>query len=151
MKADLDTIVNLANDLQADAVGEAKVTATDLAAEAESFRTAGLVAIDENAGFSAAEINLQIIELYQQVETLENLQRELRTQTLAQLQETIDTQQTIISRIITQFSVLGSAAVLLAIFAVVFVTRVLAPVRTLTEAAQDISEGKLRSCCSSAE
>lgn len=141
---DLETMVSVASALQESATDEAKTAADNLAVEAASFQVEGLTVLDaELMGLSPSEINLKIIELYRHVDLIKGLQQELTDQTLAQLQNTAVAQQSIIARVITQFTVLGIAAFLMAAAAVVFVRRILAPIGTLTEVALDISSGNL--------
>lgn len=144
VQADLDRMVSLANTLHESAASQGKEATAKLAEDAAALQAEGLAVLDaESAGLSSSEINLQIIELYRHVDALKGFQQEMTARALAQLQNTADTQQNIISRVITQFTVLGIAALLLSTVAAYFVRRILAPIGTLTEVALDISSGNL--------
>ena len=144
VQADLEQMVTVANVLQESATDQTRLAAAELATEAASFQAEGLAILAADvAGRPTTEINLQIIELYRHLDAIKGLQQELTDQTLAQLQDTAATQQSIIAQVLTQFSILGAAAFLIGAFAGVFVTRILAPIGTLTEVALDISGGNL--------
>ena len=144
VQADLEQMVSLANLLQESATDQTRVAAAELAVEATAFQTEGLAILQaELAGRPTTEINLQIIELYRHLDQIKGLQQDLTDQTLAQLQDTAATQQSIIAQVLTQFSVLGAVVFLIGAFAGVFVTRILAPIGTLNEVALDISGGNL--------
>lgn len=144
VQADLEQMVSLANLLQESATDQTRVAAAELAAEATAFQAEGLAILQaELAGRPTTEINLQIIELYRHLDQIKGLQQDLTDQTLAQLQDTAATQQSIIAQVLTQFSVLGAVVFLIGAFAGVFVTRILAPIGTLNEVALDISGGNL--------
>ncbi len=144
VQTNLEELVSIANILQESDTEQTREATSNLVTEATTLQTESLTVLDANLlGLSSAEINLKIIGLYDHVDQIKSLQQELTDQTLALLQDTAETQQSIILQVLRQFSILGVAALLISGVAMFFITRILAPISVLTEVAQDISSGNL--------
>jgi anti-anti-sigma regulatory factor/HAMP domain-containing protein len=102
-----------------------------------------LLDMEINAATSR-ETNERIIGVYSQIDTIEQLHRELSAETLGQLQNAAVGQRSSASNVIVQFLILSASVALLIVIASLVVTRSIAePLGNLAETATQIAAGDL--------
>jgi PAS domain S-box-containing protein len=93
---------------------------------------------------TSREMNEKIISVYSKIKDTKQLHRELTTEILTQLNDTVKAQCSIINNIIYQFVILGILLFLLAISASLFLARIISkPIAELRDASNKVGEGKL--------
>jgi anti-anti-sigma regulatory factor/HAMP domain-containing protein len=102
-----------------------------------------LLDMEINAATSR-KTNERIIGVYSQIDTIEQLHRELSAETLSQLQNAAVGQRSSASNVIVQFLILSASVALLIVIASLVVTRSIAePLGNLAETATQIAAGDL--------
>jgi PAS domain S-box-containing protein len=109
------------------------------------FRKDILNAIEtKTTKLTSREMNEKIISVYSKIKDIKQLHRELTTEILTQLNDTVKEQYYIINNIIYQFVILGILLFLLAISASLFLARIISkPIAELRDASNKVGEGKL--------
>ena len=94
-------------------------------------------------GSSSTDINRSVISVYQNIDQVKELQKELSTATLTSLQSTAQTQGSIADNVLSQSVILGIIVTLIAIATTVMTDRRLRNIGTLTNTAAAITAGDL--------
>jgi GAF domain-containing protein/CHASE3 domain sensor protein len=95
------------------------------------------------ADASSGEITRRIVTVYDDIDQVKQLQKDLSAKTLSGLQATAQTQSQIASNVLTQFVILGIVVVVIAAFTAWTTDRRLHTISTLTSTATKIAAGDL--------
>ena len=95
------------------------------------------------ADASSGEITRRIVTVYDDIDQVKQLQKDLSAKTLSGLQATAQTQSQIASNVLTQFVILGIVVVVIAAFTAWTTDRRLHTISTLTRTATKIAAGDL--------
>ncbi len=96
-----------------------------------------------STNLTSREMNEKIISIYSKITNGKQLHRELTTEILTQLRETVKEQERITDNMIFQFVILGILVFLLAISASSLLAKVISkPIEELRDASNKVGEGK---------
>lgn len=130
--------------LQSNPVEGTQPVLAALAETIDHLRARVEVVLEAQSGdASSGEINRQIVEVYSDIENVNQLEEELSEKTLAVLQSTAETQGQIANNVLTQSVILGLAVSGIAALATWIVDRRLRTISTLTDTATAIAAGDL--------
>ncbi len=144
IRTELNRMSDILITLQAQPIETTEETIAQLSLSTEILKTSVLAYLDaDRSTWSPNDLNRALINLYQQIDEVNQLQQQLSTETLVHLQNVATSQQSIIDNINAQIFILGTAVFLIAIGAAFVMTRTLRPIGTLTEVALSIADGNL--------
>ena len=144
IRAELSFMQDILTTLQAQPNGATVETINILSVATENLEMDMLAFLDaDRDSWSPNDLNRALINLYAQIDQVIKLQQQLSSETLANLRNVAEVQQSIIDNVNIQFVALGVAILLIAIAAAVIMTRILRPIGTLTEVSLDIASGNL--------
>lgn len=142
----IQNLQNISDDMESmkqNAAEETTPALTELEQTIVSLETE-VMALLEVESTASREINQRILSVYDQIDSVKQLHQALTEETLAQLRDTSQRQETITGGVLTQLLILGLSVSVIAIAASLFVTRSIAtPLTGLAERASDIAAGDL--------
>ncbi len=138
-------VVNMKDALKSMTAPELQAKVTELGNTTSSLETEIQRLVEmKSASTDSRAMNEQILTTFAQIDQAKQLQRELSTETLDHLQDTIRNQESFLTNTITQLVILAIMAIVVAVVASLRISRsIAAPLSAMAETATQIAAGDL--------